>query len=66
MTAHSSAPLTNAQRQALHRAKVKAKLARLDRYEAALREIAASELAAVIYDVLGNAHRARQALGDAA
>lgn len=37
MTAHFSHPLTNAQRQALHRAKVKLKLARLERYEAALK-----------------------------
>lgn len=39
MTAHFPHPLTNAQRQAAHRAKVKLKLARLERYEATLREI---------------------------
>jgi hypothetical protein len=56
-------PLTNAERQARHRQRRADKIAR---YEAALREIAGSERAAGIYDVLGNAHRARQALGDAA
>ena len=50
---------TTTQRTAAHRRRMAEKMAR---YEGALERIAASERAAGIYDTLGNAHIASEAL----